>query len=73
MAFGFNSIFPDALGARSSDTSFAMQVGGGVDLRTGKHLFVRAISVNYLRTRLRNGNENTQDILHIGGGLGIKF
>ena len=73
IASGFGSIFPNPGGATSVDASFALQAGGGLDIRTGKHLFVRAVDASYIRTQLHNGTSNTQNILHVSGGLGLRF
>lgn len=73
IASGFGSIFPNPGGATSVDASFALQAGGGLDIRTGKRLFVRAVDLSYIRTQLHNGTSNTQNILHVSGGLGLRF
>lgn len=73
IASGFGSTFPNPGGATSVDASFALQAGGGLDIHTGKHLFIRAVDASYIRTQLHNGTNDAQNILHVGGGLGLRF
>ena len=39
-------------------TSFAMVLGGGVDVRLGRHLSIRAIQLDRIRTSFGGGNQN---------------
>ncbi len=54
----------------STSNSFAMALGGGVDVNLGKHLAIRAVQVDYLPTRLRGGWENS---LRFGFGVVWQF
>ncbi|WP_348270051.1 hypothetical protein P8936_06375 [Edaphobacter paludis] len=74
---GFRSSFPSGSGSTpiltngviSSANGFALQVGGGLDLRLGHHLAFRPIQANWLRTQLPNGSSNKQDTMQLGAGL----
>ena len=73
VADGFNSVFPGSYG-RATDsraTSFAMQLGGGADVRLRHGFFVRALDVGYVRTQLPNGTDGVQNSLRIGAGVGL--
>jgi hypothetical protein len=80
-AFGFHSVFALgsgpannlANGTTDSDSSLAMQAGGGLNLRLNHPLAVRAFEVDYLRTQLPNGNDNLQNSLRIAAGLVYRF
>lgn len=71
VAHGFNSIFPKAGSALNHANSFALQAGGGVDVRLPGRFFVRAIDVSYVRTQLPNGTNGVQNTLRIGAGFGL--
>ncbi len=40
-----------------SETAFGFALGGGVDVKVGQHLAVRAIQAEYLRTNFANTNQ----------------
>lgn len=71
VAHGFNSIFPNPGSSLNHANSFAMQAGGGVDVRFPGRLFVRAVDVSYVRTQLPNGTNGVQNTLRIGAGIGL--
>ncbi len=74
---GFRSSFPSGSGSTAIPTNgvigsangFALQVGGGLDLRLGHHFAFRPIQASWLRTQLPNGNSNKQDTMQLGAGL----
>lgn len=66
---GFNSYFPSTSGAQTSYNSFAFQIGGGVDIGLSRHLAVRAIQANWLRTQFPNSTTNVQNSLRLGAGV----
>ncbi len=68
-ANGFDGSFPTPHGVQNSANSFAVQAGGGVDIKVNKHLAVRALQVNWLRTQLPNAADNVQNHLQLGAGL----
>jgi Outer membrane protein beta-barrel domain len=63
----------EAISARigASQTAFAMTVGGGLDIRIGKHASFRPIGVDYYMTRLQNlrtlGDNNQNNIRYTAG------
>jgi len=65
----FNSSFPATGGAVSSANSFALQLGGGVDIALSRGFGVRALQVDYIRTSLPNNASNTQNDLRIAFGV----
>jgi hypothetical protein len=66
---GFGSIFPLPTGTDSHASSFAFQAGGGLDIAISKHLALRAIEADYVRTYLPNNGTNTQDHLRLAFGV----
>ena len=80
-AHGFHSVFaygsgsvnnPDN-GTTDSSTSFALQAGGGLDLRLTRHLSVRVVQADYLRTQLPNGAGNLQNNFRVSAGFIFRF
>jgi hypothetical protein len=72
-AWGFNSYFPTNSGAIRSDNSLALQVGGGVDLGLSRHLGVRILQADWLRTQLPNGTTDVQNTLRLGAGIVLRL
>jgi hypothetical protein len=68
-AWGFNSYFPTTSGAITSDNSFALQVGGGLDLGLTRHFGVRVFQADWVRTQLPNGTTDVQNTLRLGAGI----
>jgi Outer membrane protein beta-barrel domain len=66
---GWNSLFPATGGASSSFDAFALQVGGGVDLRISPHLALRPIQADWVRTQFPNATTNVQNNLRLGAGF----
>ena len=56
-------------GVINSANGFAMQAGGGLDLRLSHRLALRPIEASWLRTYLPNGGSNRQDSMLFGTGL----
>jgi opacity protein-like surface antigen len=73
VARGTNSVFPTSAGTVSDATSFALQLGGGVDYRLSSRFAVRLLDVGYLRTTLPNGTDNEQNTLRLGAGIDLRF
>jgi len=73
VARGTGSYFPSGTSSTSSASSFALAPGGGLDLNISPRFAIRVFDVQYLRTALPNGVENTQNQLQIGAGLVIRF
>ena len=68
-AWGFDSYFPSSTGATREAASLALQVGGGVDLGLTRHLGIRVLQADWLRTQLPNGTTNVQNTLRLGAGI----
>ena len=62
-AHGANSIFPRGNQLDSSANSLAVQLGGGIDIPTSRHLVARPLEVNWLRTQLPNGTTECRTTL----------
>jgi hypothetical protein len=68
-AWGFNSYFPDPSGAQRDATTSALQVGGGVDIGWSRHLGIRVLQADWVRTQFPNGTTNVQNTLRLGAGV----
>jgi len=72
-ANGLNSVFPHSYGASESASSFALSLGGGVNVPLHHHLTVRAFEADWLRTQLPNSTSSVQNNLRLGTGLAYRF
>ena len=70
---GFNTVFPSSKGAQGAASSFAIQVGGGMDLRVSKTIGIRAFEAHYVRSTLPNNADNVQHDLQLAGGISFHF
>jgi hypothetical protein len=70
---GLNSVFPNAAGAKDSANSLALYIGGGVNVPLQRHLALRALEADWLRTQLPNATTNVQNNLRLGAGLVCRF
>jgi hypothetical protein len=68
-AWGFNSYFPMASGARSDYISFALQLGGGVDIGVSRHFAIRAFQADWFRTEFPNADTNVQNNFRVTAGV----
>lgn len=68
---GFDSYFPAPVGKppTSYDTSFAMNIGGGIDLAVSRHIWIRAVQADYNYSELRNIQGDRQNQFRIGAGI----
>jgi len=66
---GFDSLYPTSTGVTSTASSFAIQAGGGLNILLTKHLGLRAIEADYVRTAFPNGYDNTQTDLRLAFGV----
>lgn len=71
--WGFNSFFPGTANVRTSQTSFAFQLGGGVDISLSRHLAIRPFQAEWLRTQFSNGATNVQNNLRLSAGIVLKL
>jgi outer membrane immunogenic protein len=72
-AHGSNSIFPNGSKINTSGNSLAMQIGGGINVPVSRHLMVRAIEADWLRTQLPNATTGIQNNLRLGAGILYRF
>lgn len=72
-AWGMNSVFPNSAGATTTANSFAVKVGGGLNLRFTPHLVLRVLEADYLRTQLPNSSSNVQNNLQLCTGIVLRF
>jgi hypothetical protein len=70
---GFNTTFPSSTGTIGAASSFAMQFGGGLDLRFAKHIGIRAVEADYVRSTLPNNAGNVQNDLRLAAGISFHF
>jgi hypothetical protein len=68
-AHAFSGAFPSATATNATANSFALQTGGGLNLFFLRSLSVRLFQVDYVRTQLPNGYDNTQNDLRLAFGL----
>jgi len=72
-AHGFDSVFPSPGAAKPSANSFAMQLGGGLDIFGKNGLGVRAVELDYVRTGFPNNGTNSQNDFRLGFGISYQF
>lgn len=70
---GWNSYFPSISGAQTSYNSFALQVGGGIDVGLSRHFAVRAIQADWLRTEFPNSTTNVQNSFRLAAGIVLRL
>lgn len=68
-ANGFRSLFPTPAGVQPDANALATRVGGGIDLRIGQAVRVRALEAAWLRTQFPNSGSNVQNNLVLGAGV----
>jgi outer membrane immunogenic protein len=57
----------------SAKNSFAMALGGGLDLNVSRHIAIRAFQADWLYTQSPNGTNNRQNNLRITAGIVFRF
>ena len=73
-AHGFDGLFPGSGGSLAeAASSLAVLTGGGLDLTINRHLAIRAIQADYLRTQLPNAQRNEQNLLRLGAGIVLRI
>jgi opacity protein-like surface antigen len=71
---GLNRITTNAAGlSSSSDNSFAMAFGGGVDVYAARHVAVRPIQVEYLFSKHGAAPSNVQNNVRMSAGVVFGF
>jgi outer membrane immunogenic protein len=68
---GFDGYFPAPVGKlpTSYDTSFAMAVGGGLDVAVSRHVWIRVLQADYYYSELRNVQGDRQNQFRLGAGI----
>jgi hypothetical protein len=72
-AHAFNTIFPSSTGVVGGASSYAMMFGGGLDFQAARHIRLRALEADYVRSTLPNNANNTQNDLRLAAGLSFHF
>lgn len=70
---GFNTIFPSPGGVAGAGSSFVFQVGGGLDWTIWKHVGIRLVEADFVRSTLPNGTDDTQHDLRLAAGISFHF
>jgi outer membrane immunogenic protein len=72
-AHGFDGLFPRANGSLAgAANAMAVLAGGGLDIPMNRHVVIRAIQADYLRTQLPNGEGNQQNLLRVSAGIVLR-
>lgn len=70
---GFDSVFPGTNAVAATANSFALQLGGGVDIAIKKGFAVRAVEMDYVHTSLPNNGSNSQNDFRLAFGVAYHF
>jgi hypothetical protein len=73
ISHGLDSVFPSVRGAQDEYESFALQVGGGLDVRVGHRFAIRAIQADWVRTEFPNSTTDVQNSLRLGAGVVLRL
>jgi peptidoglycan-associated lipoprotein len=65
----FSGVYPSASGTTANAGSFAVSAGGGLNVYLSKHLGVRLVEADYVRTALPNNGSNIQNDMRLSFGL----
>jgi opacity protein-like surface antigen len=68
-----DSLFPTAGGTKPSANSFALQIGGGVDVTLSRRFAIRALQADWLRTQFPNDTTGVQNNMRLGAGIVFRF
>jgi outer membrane immunogenic protein len=72
-AHGFDSLFPTSTGVTPTANSYAIQIGGGLNIAMHGGLRLRALEADYVRTGLPNDGNNSQNDLRLAFGVSYQF
>ncbi len=72
-AHASDSYFPQGASYNTTASSFALDLGGGLDVEVNRRFAVRAVEAQYLRTGFPNGSTNQENHLMIGAGVVVKL
>jgi peptidoglycan-associated lipoprotein len=68
----FDGLYPQGGGASSSANSLALQAGGGIDVGLSRHVAVRLVQLDYVRTQLPNSLTSVQNSMRLGVGMVLR-
>jgi opacity protein-like surface antigen len=68
-AHGFDGSFATQSGFQNNANSLSMQFGGGLNIGLARNFGVRAIELDYVRTRFRNLADDSQNDLRLAFGV----
>ncbi|HSZ60710.1 MAG TPA: outer membrane beta-barrel protein [Terriglobales bacterium] len=57
----------------SSENSFAMTAGGGIDFKESSHISIRPVQAEYLLTKIPDNLNDRQNNLRIGAGIVVRL
>ncbi len=69
VAHGFDGLYPSGNTVKSSDNSFAIQAGGGLNYYFSRHWGVRLMEADYVRTQFPNAADDVQNDLRLAFGV----
>jgi len=69
VAHGFNGAYPVNGVLVPSANSFALQLGGGIDIFPSQHIGIRVLQADFVRTALPNSFNNSQDDFRLAFGV----
>jgi len=72
-AHASGALTPSPSGVASSANSFAMTLGGGLDIRMGHRLALRPLQADYYLTRFPNGVNGHQNNFRLAAGIVFYF
>jgi hypothetical protein len=55
------------------DNSWAVTLGGGLDVKAGSRVSIRVFQVDWMHTRFHNGDNNQQNNLRVSTGIVFRF
>ena len=61
------------IGRVGSQTTFAMTVGGGIDVKVSPSVAIRPVQVEYFMSRFSDGLNNQQNNFRFGAGVVFRF
>ena len=72
-AHASGTLSPLSTGVGTSNNSFALQAGGGLAYRLGRHFTLQALQADYMMTTLSNEANNRQNDLRLSSGINYRF
>ena len=70
---GFDSYFPSTSGPTATANGFAMNAGGGMDIRLKSYLAIRPFQADYFLTHLPNGVNDRQNNFRLTAGIVLRI